>query len=76
MEGSGTVEDDEKTRITEAQNDESNQLEQDPIEFNAEKRKRLGAAIQESFLHPKLIKTDKIMLTKPEKASCVCYMYI
>ena len=37
----------------------------DPMEFNETKRKRLGPAIQESFLHPKLIKTNKIVFKKP-----------
>ena len=35
-------------------------LNEDPIEFNETKRKRLGESLQESFQHPKLIKTDKI----------------
>ena len=35
------------------------------MEFNETKRKRLGPAIQESFLHPKLMKTNKIVFKKP-----------
>jgi len=41
--------------------------ELNPIEFNERKRKQLGSAIQESFLHPKVIKTDTILLQKPKK---------
>ena len=48
----------------EESNDNINEIN-DPIEFNLEKRKRLGSAIQESFLHPKLIKTDKIIFKTP-----------
>jgi len=35
-----------------------------PIEFNEKKRKLLGAAVHESFIHPKLIKTNKISFSK------------
>ena len=35
-----------------------------PFDFNESKRKRLGSAIQDSFLHPKLIKTNKIIFQK------------
>ena len=43
----------------------------DPMEFNETKLKRLGPAIHESFLHPKLIKTNKIVFKKqfPKKAN-------
>ena len=47
--------------------DISDQMKEDPIEFNLEKRKRLGSAIHDSFLHPKLIKTDLISLKKPNR---------
>jgi hypothetical protein len=47
-----------------------------PIEFNDNKRKRMGSPIHESFLHPKFIKTDRILMkpvhektTKNEKHS-------
>lgn len=47
--------------------------DEDPIQFNEVKRKRLGESIQESFLHPKLIKTNKITFasetSKPKKPS-------
>ena len=41
------------------------------MEFNETKLKRLGPAIHESFLHPKLIKTNKIVFKKqfPKKAN-------
>ena len=41
----------------------------DPIKYNEAKRKRLGAPIQESFLHPKLIKTNKIIFHNTKTAS-------
>ena len=41
----------------------------DPIKYNEAKRKRLGAPIQESFLHPKLIKTNKIIFPKSKIVS-------
>ena len=63
LEGSGIYQSEESAELKVAENEESN----DPIEFNFEKRKRLGAAIQESFQHPKLIKTDKIIFKKPQK---------
>jgi hypothetical protein len=34
----------------------------DPITFNAKKRKLLGGDIQDSFLHPSFVKTSKIMV--------------
>jgi hypothetical protein len=34
-----------------------------PSDFNERKRKMLGSAVQESFLHPKIIKTDKIVFS-------------
>ena len=55
LEGFGKV-DSDKTNVEE----DSTIGEEDPIEFNEIKRKRLGEPIHESFLHPKLIKTDKI----------------
>ena len=64
LEGSGV---NEETNLDEKSFEPSEQLEKDPIEFNLEKRKRLGAAVQESFLHPKIIKTDKIFFAPPEK---------
>ena len=50
-------------------NDKHDELEEDPIAFNLEKRKRLGSAIQESFMHPKLIKTDTLILKRPVKST-------
>ena len=38
------------------------QLQSNPLEFNANKRKKLGDGIHESFLYPKIIKTDKLFL--------------
>lgn len=34
-----------------------------PTDFNERKRKMLGSAVQDSFLHPKIIKTDKIIFS-------------
>ena len=42
------------------------QLKSDPILYNSQKLKRLGPALQESFQHPKLIKTDKLILSPPD----------
>ena len=53
LEGSGDIEETDSNILGE-------QLNKDPVEFNLEKRKRMGSPVQESFLHPKLIKTDKI----------------
>ena len=39
----------------------------DPLEYNNLKRKQMGAAVQESFLHPKVIKTDTINLAVQPK---------
>lgn len=33
-----------------------------PLEYNEMKRKRMGSPVQQSFMHPKIIKTDKIQL--------------
>jgi hypothetical protein len=35
-----------------------------PIDFNERKRKLMGIGVHESFLHPKFIKTDKIVFSK------------
>ena len=69
LEGSGSAENANETTES-SDNDSINptSTEIDPNEFNNEKRKRLGPAIQESFLHPKLIKTDKILFKKPLKS--------
>ena len=56
----------ESKDLTNSANSTSGEI--DPNEFNFEKRKRLGPAIQESFLHPKLIKTDKILFKAPLKS--------
>jgi hypothetical protein len=47
------------------------QLESDPETFNELKRKLMGPAVHESFLHPKVIKTDKLFFkeTNPKKAT-------
>ena len=66
LEGSGIEENKAETEsVNEIENENiTDQMKQDPIEFNLEKRKRLGSAIHESFLHPKLIKTDTLSLKK------------
>ena len=64
LEGSGALENVNDT-IDETSEE---QMKEDPEKFNLEKRKRLGPEIQESFLHPKLIKTDTIVLKKPDKS--------
>jgi hypothetical protein len=40
---------------------------ENPLEFNAKKKKLLGEGIQESFLHPKPFKTEKLNVPKNEK---------
>jgi|FrelakmetLWP11LW_1041352.scaffolds.fasta_scaffold101027_1 hypothetical protein len=42
---------------------------ENPIAFNAQKRKQLGDAIQESFLHPKPFKIEKMSLPTSTKRS-------
>ena len=72
LEGSGsidTIDTSEKSEPSKESSELSNSnTDLDPNEFNFEKRKRLGPAIQESFLHPKLIKTDKIFFKKDVKS--------
>ena len=64
LEGSGT-----EKESAESPTDISSDIEEkDPLEYNLEKRKRMGSPIQESFLHPKLIKIDKITLKKKPKS--------
>jgi hypothetical protein len=42
----------------------------DPLEFNEQKRKRMGDFIHESFLHPSFVKTSKIVIeSKPKNKS-------
>jgi hypothetical protein len=43
---------------------ELNQKVENPMEFNEKKRKKLGSAIQESFLHQKSFKIEKMTLPK------------
>ena len=59
---------DETIKDTKSESDEiESQLRSNPLEFNANKRKKLGEPIHESFLHPKLIKTDKLFInSRPE----------
>jgi hypothetical protein len=71
LEGSGVSENetvDTNDQIMKDQDNLVNDLKEDPVSFNLEKRKRLGDAIHESFLHPKLIKTDTLILKKPVKS--------
>ena len=63
LEGSGITEEPQSTP-----NIEEEQFKKDPLEFNLEKRKRMGSPIQDSFLHPKLIKTDKIFFKRPQNS--------
>ncbi len=44
-----------------------NDLAENPIEFNAKKRKLLGEGIQESFLNPKPFKIEKMVLPSSQK---------
>ena len=67
LEGSGAVEN-ENDSMNETETETDDQMKEDPEKFNLEKRKRLGPEIQESFLHPKLIKTDTFLLKKPVKS--------
>jgi len=55
-----------KTNAPQLQNDNEAKDEGylNPIDFNEKKRKLMGSAIHESFLHPKIIKTDKIVFSK------------
>jgi hypothetical protein len=38
--------------------------DENPMEFNEKKRQKLGSGIQESFLHPKAFKIEKMTLPK------------
>jgi hypothetical protein len=70
LEGFGNVQVEENTENNESENidqkDESDeinsQLQSNPLELNASKRKKLGAPVHEAFLHPKIIKTDKLFI--------------
>jgi hypothetical protein len=44
-------------------------IDLNPIEFNERKRKLLGPAVHESFIHPKLIKTNKIIFPQTNKSN-------
>jgi hypothetical protein len=65
LEGSGVA---EESQSNTEQTEQEEELNKDPLEFNLEKRKRMGSPVQESFLHPKLIKTDKIIFKTPKKS--------
>lgn len=73
LEGSGTTDIDEK--LDEKDNNSNpdtemeeikTQLQTDPQKLNDIKRKRMGSPVHESFLHPKVIKTDKIIFAQPK----------
>ena len=69
LEGTGTQQTEQKAEDEDQESPSvSEQLEKDPIDFNLQKRKRMGSPIQESFLHPKIIKTDKIFFNKQMKS--------
>jgi hypothetical protein len=42
---------------------------ENPVEFNNRKRKMLGDGIQDSFLHPKPFKVEKMTLPSTSKSS-------
>ncbi len=69
QEGSGNVE--PELINNESDNESENVLETNsdlnPIEYNEQKLKRLGPAVQESFLHPKIFKTGKLSLSSSSK---------
>ena len=69
QEGFGNV--DSETKNENETNEIAEQMKADPIVFNSQKLKRLGSLVQESFQHPKLIKTDKLILPKAETKSKV-----
>ena len=62
LEGFGNI---EENKTDSNEEDQSNQ--DDPIQFNELKRKQMGSAIQESFMHPKIIKTNTIHFEVPNK---------
>ena len=78
LEGSGSTDVNEKKHENETDTKEvfsnpnsemeeiKTQLETDPEKFNDMKRMRMGAPVHESFLHPKIIKTDKLIFSKPK----------
>ena len=67
LEGSGAVEN-ENDSMNETETETDDQMKEDPEKFNLENGKRLGPEIQDSFLHPKLIKTNKIVFETATKA--------
>ena len=44
--------------------DKAAKIDENPLEFNEKKRKLLGPGLQESFLHPKAFKIEKLTLPK------------
>ena len=66
LEGSGNVvenSNEDRTNFQQETEIDPQETELDPLEFNEIKRKRMGSPVQETFLHPKLIKTDKIIFS-------------
>jgi hypothetical protein len=68
QEGKGETETDiepssENDTVTESINSD-NEGDLNPIEYNERKRKLMGSAVQDTFLHPKMIKTNTIVLSK------------
>ncbi len=62
QEGSGI--DPQEEQKNDDQFSTDNDIHLNPVAFNEKKRKLLGSAVQESFLHPKVIKTNKIIFSK------------
>ncbi len=60
-----------ETNAPQLQNDNEAKDESylNPINFNERKRKLMGSAVHESFLHPKIIKTDKIVFSKQKSVN-------
>ena len=66
LEGSGiSTENDDLTQTSEHVDEETSY--NDPQQYNEIKRKRMGSPIQDAFLHPKVIKTDKIIFASSSK---------
>jgi hypothetical protein len=70
QEGSGNIDHEDANKSENeidsgSENLSEQNIDADPIEYNEMKRKKMGFAVHDSFLHPKFIKTDKILLASP-----------
>ena len=65
QEGGGNIEMDESSQEIDNTEISEDTEKVTPEQFNEMRKKRLGSPIHASFLHPKMIKTDKIIFKLP-----------